>query len=164
MMKNQYFNLHKDNVRSSCIVKLLHYSVWISLVRWSHLQALSPSELCIHSIACCLQQIYDNLIAPMQIFFGFKHQALNVFTEWEKNHCAGVDAKRFYCSHCVLPFLTFVLVPRCIWSVKWPFLPCSQHFVHRSYSTIFFVLFFSHVLSTAADDNRTELTAWKSVF
>lgn len=69
---------------SLCIVKLLHYSVWISLVRWTHLQALSPSELCIHCIACCLQQIYDNLIAPMQIFFGFKHQALNVFTEGEK--------------------------------------------------------------------------------
>jgi len=46
---------------------------------------LSPFELCMYYTACCLQQIYDNLIAPMQIFFGFKHQPFNVFTEGEKS-------------------------------------------------------------------------------
>lgn len=62
---------------------------------------LSPFELCIYYTACCLQQIYDDLIAPMQIFFGFKHQTLNVFSLLrEKNRCAEVDTERFYYTIC----------------------------------------------------------------
>jgi len=51
----------------------------------------------------------------------------------EKNRAEG-DTKRFYYSHYMLLLLTFILVPHCIWSVKWPFLRCSQHFVHCSYT------------------------------
>lgn len=145
MMKNQYFNLHADNVHSLCITKLLHYSVSEFHLYAKLIFKLSPFELCIYYTACCLQQIYDNLIAPMQIFFSFKNQAFNAFSLLrEKNHCAEVDTKRFYYSRYIL-LLTFILVPHCVWSVKWPCSWCSQHFVHCSYRKAFCPLFLSHI-------------------
>lgn len=131
MMKNQYFNLHEDDVHSLCIVKRLHYSVSEFHLYAKLIYELSSFELCIYYTACCLQQIYDNLIAPMQIF-GFKKKHLMSFLYWRRKIVVQKWIQKGFITHAVL-LLTFILVPRCVRSVKWPCLWCSQHFVHCSY-------------------------------
>lgn len=112
MMKNQYFNLHEDDVHSLCIVKRLRYSVSEFHLYAKLINELSSFELCIYYTACCLQQIYDNLIAPMQIF-GFKKKHLMSFLYWRRKITVQKWIQKGFIAHAIL-LLTFILVPRCV--------------------------------------------------